>query len=67
MELVFNRSHKSKNKKIKKVQLLTKLCSEQLRSCNNKMLPGMEIHLPLLKDEVETCTPGRERSINLTG
>lgn len=28
---------------------------------------GREMHLPLLKEEVETCTPGRDRSTNLTG
>lgn len=26
-----------------------------------------EKHLPLLKEEVETWTPGRDRSTNLTG
>lgn len=34
---------------------------------NESEVTGREIHLPLLKEEVETCTPGRDRSTNLTG
>lgn len=34
---------------------------------NESEVTGREIHLPLLKEEVETCTPGRDRSTNFTG
>lgn len=50
-----------------RMKLEQHLVKPLLKVFHKKITSEMKIFLPLLKEEVETCTPGRERSTNLTG